>query len=285
MNKNKMMQIEALSKFAQANGIDSFKTACQLADSRDSKNHFFIAENVTNEIQLSILPLLNNYFDYLNQNGVKADSDSSYKRIVGGVSVENNNEVFDLDFLYPYPDQVVSFESEQGRLLRLYILKQEKEVFINFTMSEKGVHNDVGIIIYDQNTINLRSPENFVSSSDPSGVDRSRKFFIILAMVKALFEKLLNKKYKYEVKHPTKMMKKRKAQPIKTSFKYITLDYMSLDEIKTVFKYESRNIQGTAKSPHDRASHIRKLKSGKEVLVKSSKVRGGAKVAKFVNIK
>lgn len=285
MNKNKMMQIEALSKFAQANGIDSFKTACQLADNRDSKNHFFIAENVTNEIQLSILPLLNKYFDYLYQNGVKADSDSSYKSIVGGVLVENNNEVFDLDFLYPYPDQVVSFESEQGRLLRLYILKQEKEVFINFTMSEKGVHNDVGMIIYDQNTINLKSTENFVPSSDPSGVDRSRKFFIILAMVKALFEKLLNKKYKYEVKYPTKMMKKRKAQPIKTSFKYITLDYMSLDEIKAVFKYESRNIQGTAKSPHDRASHIRKLKSGKEVLVKSSKVRGGAKVAKFVNIK
>ncbi|WP_180099735.1 hypothetical protein [Acinetobacter sp. YH12153] len=142
-------------------------------------------------------------------------------------------------------------------------------------MTQNGIYNDVGIIQYDKEKISLKSPKNFNAGGENSFIEHSRKFFIILGMIKALFEKLLNKKYKYELKQPTKLMKKRKVQPIKTSFKYISLDYLSLEEIKTVFKYESRNIQGTPKAPHDRSAHIRKLKSGKEVLVKSSKVRGG----------
>lgn len=284
MNSEKIKKLERLSEFFSASGIDSFKVSCELSDKVESNNNFFISEKITKEIQVSVLPLLNEIFTYLDQVGIKEDQNMRYANIVGGVYVENN-EVFGLDFTFPYADQVVSFDFGEGRLLRMSIKNIPEIVSINFTMTENGTYNDVGIIEYNKETISFKSPQNFNKDGKKQFLERSRKFFIILSMVKVLFEKLLNKKYKYELRQPTKAMKKRKVQPIKTSFKYISLDYMSLDEIKTLFKYESRNIKGTEKSPHDRASHIRKLKSGKEIVVKSSKVRGGASVSKLTHIK
>lgn len=284
MNNQLGDKLAVLGEIAKITGFDSLKVACELADSRDSKNVFFISPEVTKQIQVSVLPYVNDAFEYLLATTITADKSLVYADVVGGVIIDNS-ECLGLDFTYPHDEQVICFDAGESRLLRLHIQKNKNEVSINFTITVNGTYNDVGIITYNENKIVLKSPHNFRISGYSDYVERSKKFFILIGMVKCIFERLLSKKYKYELKHATKTMKKRRVQPIKGSFKYISLDYMSLGEVETLFRYESRNIQGTQKSPHDRMAHVRTLKSGKVVMVKSSRVRGGSKTTKIVHVK
>lgn len=284
MNNKLSDNLAVLGEIAKMTGFDSLKAACELADSRDSNNVFFISPEVTRQIEISILPYLKDALNYLSSAKMTADKALVYANVIGGVIIDND-DCLGLDFPYPHDNQVVCFDAGEKRFLRLFIEKIKNDISINFTITIDGVYTDVGIIIYNEKQIVLKSPKNFRLDGHSDYVERSKKFLIILGLVKCIFERLLSKKYKYELRKATKVLKKRKIQPIRNDYKYISLDYMSLDEIKTIFKYENRNTQGAPKAPHDRSAHIRKLKSGKEVLVKSSKVRGGSKTVKFVNIK
>lgn len=255
--------------------------ACRLADSKESKNIYFISQKVTEQIQESILPYMTVSSDYLVDNPVIPCKKLSYGDAVGGVEVLNA-DILGMDFPIPNKDQVICFDGGESKLIRVYVRQEKDQVDIIYTISADSKYLDVGIIEIFKDKIIFASPS---FGKEKNLNPQTMKFFIALAMVKFLFEKLLNKNYKYELRKATKFLKKRKVQPIKSDYKYISLDYMSLDEIKTVFKYESRNIQGSPKAPHDRSAHIRKLRSGKEVLIKSSKVRGGSKAVKFVNVK
>ena len=246
-------------------------------DNAFSKNTFFVEKNITYEI-------LKNVHEYLNHiagsitTGMTMQASLTTGKLDRSTLYIQNKSNYKLPLKIPFSDMVMIFDNEKNAL-KLRIDKYKTGLKISFLASAKDEYLNFGEIKISNDQI------EYITIDNDSDMDKLTNCFMILGLFKTLLIKITEKEIRYEFRKATKQQKKREINKIQSDFKFITLDYMSLSEIQTLFKYEKPTIAGAKKEPHDRSGFTRKLKDGRKVEVKEAKINGGAEAVRFYNIK
>lgn len=260
---NKKKAVELLQKFRSI-------------DNANSKNTFYVEKNITKEI-------LKNVHEYLNDIAGSITTGRALK-VTGDneildrsrLYIQNNNR-FSLPLKIPYSDMVMIFDNEKNTL-KLRIDKDKDGIKISYVSSNNKEYLNFGEINISINQI------EYISIDHDTDLNKITNCFMIMGLFKFLLEKLLYKNIEYETRKATKQQKNREINKVQSDFKFITLNYLSLTEIQTLFKYEKPLVAGSKKEPHNRRKFERTLSDGRKVEVKEAKVNGGAETVRFYNI-
>lgn len=270
-------QLLAMAVGLKAKGIDPVDVAAKKADSIQSNNTYYINSNVVSAIDAELESYVVNLTKSVLGGALIFDPEIVEGHVGGGKFAIQ--EDMGLDFKLPHKDMVVYFDFSNGRLMRCALRQGNGFWDAFYTLTYNEEYMGVGTFSVGDADVSLKTVCNLKKNSREVEICIS-----VLALLKALIEKLLTRHYEYELRKPTKRLKFKKTQKIQSPFKYIDLNYMSLGEVKTLFKYEESEVRGTPKSPHERMGHIRRLRSGRTVQVKPSAVKGGSNKKTFTNI-
>lgn len=246
-------------------------------DNANSKNTYFVEKHVTREI-------LKNVHEYLKfiagsiTTGMTMQADIVTGKLDRSTLFIQNSIKYDLPLEIPNSDMVMIFDNEKNSL-KLRIDKLKNGLKISFLSSSQMEYLNFGEINIYPDQI------EYITISKDSDMDKITNCFMLMGLFKVLLTKITKKTIKYEYKKATKQQKKREINKIQSDFKFITLNYMSLDDIQTLFKYEKPSIVGSKKQPHNRKDFERTLKDGRKVKVKEAKINGGADATRFYNVK
>lgn len=261
---NKKKAVELLQKFKSI-------------DNANSKHTFYIEKHITKEILKSVHEYLNDIAGSITTGRtLKVAGD---KEILdrSRLYIQNNNR-FSLPFKIPYSDMVMIFDNEKNTL-KLRIDKIPDGLKISYISL-----NNVEYLNFGEINISINHIE-YISIDHDTDLNKITNCFMILGLFKFLLDKLLYKNIQYETRKATKQQKKREVNKVQSDFKFITLNYMSMTEIQTLFKYEKPLIAGSKKEPHNRRDFERTLKDGRKVQVKKAKVNGGADAVRFYDVR
>lgn len=287
---------DGFNKMIKQANSQRFEMACEEIAEQDSKNVYLISNEILHLMEEKIFEIDNDFISnklkksivQINQSTVNAVS-SNRSDTVSFYGFEN----IDFDFVAPHKNQIIIIDCGKGVTIRSHInFENSNKWEMKATSANKdeflglyGVAVNDGVMTFLSNNVFVDMSKNPLIMFD--GIDEMEliKLLSVVTIAKILFDRILHQGHKYEIRKATKQMKKRDKHKVQTPYRYISLDYASLDEVKNQLKYDHNIGTSSEKSPHDRRSHIRKYKNGKEVVVKSSHIKGGSGVVTVTEIK